>query len=309
MENVRLLTLPELDARGRPESSVRADVAAGRLVRVRRGFYAERGAWDAQFIEGRHRARARALAARSPGVVLAGISAAAVHELPLFREGDERLHTVSEGYAASSTSGVMRHRDELADGDIATVDGLRVTSLSRTVFDLIRRLPFEAAVAVADAALAKAEKIRGGGAEELRALVAARLDAAPGERGVRRGRTVLAFADAASGSPGESASRWMLHVIGFRDIRIQIPFDGPGGVVYAIDFRFRGVWGEFDGAAKYRDPEFLKGRTPEQALLDEKEREDWIRARSGDPFVRWMDRHIKTPETLRARLAAFGIRP
>lgn len=308
-KTVRLLTLDDLELRGSSRDDVRRQVAAGMLVRVRRGTFVEAAEWDAQYIEGRHRARARAYASRSPETIFALETAAAQHKLPLFRVKEERLQTVTLGRAASSTKNVMRHRVALDDADVVRADGIHVTSLSRTVFDLIRKLPYDAGVAVADAALRRAAEIRSGGADELRAKVTERLERSPGARGVRRARVVLAFADRRSGSAGESASRWSLRVIGFRDFELQVPFDGPDGQVYEVDLRFDRNLGEFDGEVKYSDPAFLSGRTPRQALLDEKERGDWIRGRSRDPYVRWMDRHIHTVDTLRQRLERFGIRP
>jgi hypothetical protein len=306
---LELLSLEDLDARGRSPDAVRRDVAAGELVRVQRGRFASAGDWKAQFVEGRHRARSRAYAASSPTAVFAHETAAALHGLPLFRVTDERLHTATTARAASSTRNVMRHRGALEHADVVTLEGVHVTSLSRTVFDLIRRLPYEAGVALADAALKKAERARPRGAEELRGLVDERLQRAAGQRGVRRGRTVLAFADPRSDSSGESASRWFLRVIGFRSFRLQVPFCGPKGQQWSVDLQFDGNLGEFDGAFKYSDPAFLRGRTPRQALLEEKERGDWIRGRSRAPYVRWMDPHIATAETLRDRLAWFGIHP
>ena len=308
---LRLLTLDELMHQGKSPDAVRRQVDAGELVRVRRGHFASSAEWTAQFIEGRHRARSRAYAATSASAstVFAFETAAAHHGLPLFRVTEERLQTATTGRAASSTKNVLRHRIPLTDADVVTIDGIHVTSLSRTVFDMIRKLPFEAGVALADAALKRAERARGGGAEELRALVFERLDRAAGQRGVRKARVVITFADPRSDSPGESASRWTLRVIGFRSFELQVPFTGPEGQRWFVDLGFDGNLGEFDGGFKYTDPMFLDGRTPQRALLDEKERGDWIRGHSRAPFARWMDAHIRTPDTLRARLARFGIRP
>ena len=91
--------------------------------------------------------------------------------------------------------------------------------------------------------------------------------------------------------------------------RIQVPFPGPSGEDYRLDFRFRRGIGELDGLAKYTDPQFLNGRTPEQAVIDEKRREDWIRGRTQEPFVRWTDRDMPTAEALGRHLAMFGIVP
>ncbi len=43
---------------------------------------------------------------------------------------------------------------------------------------------------------------------------------------------------------------------------------------------------EFDGAGKYLKPEYLKGRTPGEAVVEEKLREDALR-REGNDVSRW----------------------
>ncbi len=55
--------------------------------------------------------------------------------------------------------------------------------------------------------------------------------------------------------------------------------------------------GEFDGAGKYRDPALLQDRTPEEALLAEKDREDELR-RQVDAFSRWRLLALRSPSLL-----------
>lgn len=83
---------------------------------------------------------------------------------------------------------------------------------------------------------------------------------------------------------------------------------GASGKTYFVDFWWPGsnLVGEFDGKAKYRDPEFLRGRTPEQALLDEKAREDDIRAAGYRMSRRGWDIAM-SPSRLRAHLVAAGL--
>jgi hypothetical protein len=64
--------------------------------------------------------------------------------------------------------------------------------------------------------------------------------------------------------------------------------------------------GEFDGLVKYRKPEYLQGRTPAEALTDEKRREDRIRA-TGRRVIRWTWSELSSPETFGAFLAAAGV--
>ena len=65
--------------------------------------------------------------------------------------------------------------------------------------------------------------------------------------------------------------------------------------------------GEFDGNAKYTDPAFLRGRAPEQALIDDKCREDDLRS-AGQGMTRWHWLIANSRNRLRAHLRAAGIR-
>ena len=91
---------------------------------------------------------------------------------------------------------------------------------------------------------------------------------------------------------------------------LQADLLGASGRRYTVDFwwpEFR-VFGEFDGWAKYEDPVFLAGRTPQEALRDEKRREDDLRA-PGRGCARWDWMVAQSVPLLRARLAAAGVRP
>lgn len=306
------MTLPvysrsELAGLGVSDQSIRRAVAAGRTRRIRPGAYVDARDWDAASIEQRQAAAALATLRASRGpLVLAGITAAALHGLPLFRVRDERVHVLCHADRVTAKNAfVVRHEVPFTDDDLTEIDGMTVTSLDRTLYDVIRALPPESGVAIADAALARC----GPDAEALRERLRRRIAGSPGARGIRRAREVVEFADPRAGSPLESGSRWFLFVLGFRDVRIQVPFPGPRGSEYLLDFRFRRGIGEVDGTAKYRDPVFLAGRSPEQALIDEKRREDWIRGRTQEPFARWMDRDMPNPRALGTLLASFGIRP
>jgi hypothetical protein len=215
----------------------------------------------------------------------------------------------------SSAPDVLRHVAPLPADDLVVVDGIRCTSLSRTVFDLCRTLPLEAAVAIADAAERRmGERIREWDVEAVeswRGGLQQRLNAAIGARGVRQARWVSGFADGRAQLPGESVSRLQLHRLGFQSPRLQVPVPGPRGKRYFVDFGLddANAFGEFDGKGKYLDEAMRSGRTIEQVMLDEKEREDWIRGTTGRHFARWGSREMRTPAELAARLAAFHITP
>jgi hypothetical protein len=299
--------------RGWTERALRSALEGGSLHRVRRGWFVEREWWDRLWPESRHLAHVLAVDrdARSVAPVFSHASAAVLWGLPLYRVSPTRTHVLAAEAARHSIPDVLRHEGALPESDVVVRDGIRCTSLRRTVIDCARLLPLEAGVAVADAALA-AELGRDADAErweQWRGDLLSRLSTP--RRGVRRGRFVVSFADPRSDSTGESVSRLHLHTIGFRVISLQVPVAGPAGREYRVDFGLdeAHAFGEFDGEGKYTDESLRSGRTIEQVYLAEKEREDWIRGTTGRPVVRWGSRELASPEMLAARLAAFGIRP
>lgn len=285
------------------------------LFRIRRGWYIASEDRQALWPEERHRAHVIAVARDATGgAVMSHTSAAVLWRLPLYRIDCVRVHMTTEASARiSSAPDVKRHVGDLPADDVVVVDGIRCTSLSRTVFDLIGALPREAAVALADAAERKmGERLREWDVDSVvswRRGLQARLANAAGLRGVRRARWVADFSDGRAQLPGESVSRLQLHRLGFAPPVLQAPVPGPDGTTYHVDFRFVGVdgFGEFDGKDKYLDEAMRSGRTLEQVLFDEKRREDWIRGTTQSRFARWESEHIRTALALGRRLEAFGI--
>jgi hypothetical protein len=99
---------------------------------------------------------------------------------------------------------VHLHVAPLADFDVCEIEGQRVTTLGRTVVDLLRTLPMERSVPIGDAALRLGLTL-----EEL-GEVAGRCI---GWRGMLQARRAINFLDARSESAGESYSlqivRWL----------------------------------------------------------------------------------------------------
>ncbi|KAB1864495.1 hypothetical protein [Microbacterium algeriense] len=304
-----------LDA-GMTERELAAAVGVGRLMRVHRGAYVDADVWDELWPEGRQLVRVCAVRRASPGggPVFSHLSAAALWGLPLVGPIRDDVHTAIRSRRHTRTeAGVIRHQLALDEADIVSRHGLRCTSLTRTVFDLARLLRPEAVVAAGDAAL-RLVSVEGH-AVDLDAVAAWRAEVeglcAAGLRGVRRARWIAAFADGRAQLPGESVSRLQLHRLGFRDVDLQIPIVGSDGARYFADFGFLRwqAFGEFDGEDKYRDADLRTAATATDAVMAEKHREDEIRGVTGWRVVRWGSRHIRTPEDLGRRLAAFGIRP
>lgn len=302
---------------GWTDRRIAAAVRAGALHLIRRGWFIDARERATLWEEEKHRAHVIAVARDAQGsAVMSHSSSAVLWRLPLWRMRLARVHMTTDApHRISSSPDVRRHVSPLPPDDVALVDGIRCTSLGRTVFDLIRVLPLEAAVAVADAAERQMGE-RGwewdlDAVTSWRRSLGARVEEAAGARGIRQARWVSEFADGRSQSPGESVSRLHLHRLGFDAPELQVEVAGPAGSSYFVDFGMTTAraFGEFDGKGKYLDAAMREGKSVEQILLEEKQREDWIRGTTQWRLARWETRHIKTAHTLGERLATFGIRP
>lgn len=302
-------------------AQLRLRIERGDIRRVRPGHFIHRDDWTNLFSEQRHRVEVIAAAADARGgdSVFSHVSAAVLWDLPLFRITPRRVHTVgpaNDGMLQAHPS-IAKHRGEVAAVDRAVRDGIPCTSLPRTVYDLLRTAPREAAIAIADAGVrliawnSSDRTFDEDAAARWLAGLTDRIDRAPGMRGNRQARELAGLADGRAESPGESVSRLYLVDVGFARPRIQVPFPGPHGEPWQIDFGLddANAWGEFDGVGKYTDPHLLQGRTGAQELLREKRREDWIRGRSGRPVIRWGMPEIRSAATLAAALESLHVAP
>jgi len=302
--------------RGVGRARLRTMLAERRLVIAHRGWYVDAKVWGAWYVEQRHAAQVIAVwrAQRGSQSVLSHTSAAVIHGLPLYRMTPSRVHVSdprTNGRVGRETS-VARHEVSV-DGDVVDVAGLRVTSLARTVADLIGAVPVESAVSLADAALRSIAWISDDREydetqdELFRAEVRACAALRPGARGSVQARWVAAFADGRAERPGESVSRVHLHRLGFAQPRLQVRIARRRGY-YDVDFGLDDVdlWGEFDGDGKYTDPAMRGDATPLEVVMAEKRREDDIRGITRRGIVRWGWAHIASADALRRRLAEFG---
>lgn len=281
-----------------------AEARRGRVLRLTAGRYVLTSAFEAASEHERHRARVRAvLPGASDRLVVSHESAVALHGLPWVGPFPESVTVTDPG----RTVGQRRAHLQKAAGagrDLQTtqVSGHRVTSLVVTAVDVALRSPFVAAVVVLDAVLA-----RGVGRQELLDELVGR---SPRPRSRTRARRAITFADGASGSAGESVCRLRMAELGFPPPVLQQPFSDDSGLIGVVDFWFpeHGVVVEFDGMVKYRDEDMLAGRSAEQVVIDEKLREDRLRAR---PPIRtvvrltWSD--TRSDDVLARKLTSAGL--
>lgn len=279
MDLPEILQRRALRLEGFGDDEVRRLLRAGRLTAVRRGSYVLGTTPDSR--EARHALAVRAeLAHLADGAVVSHASAAVLHGLPTWGIRLDCVH-VTRARRSGGRRGrqVHVHTAPLGPQDVDVVDGIPVTSIARTVVDLARTIAFEPAVAVADAALhaviTEPERLAA-----LQAALAAVIARCAGWRGSPAARRVLAFADARSGSVGESRSRVAIHRAGLPCPVLQWEVVGGAGQwIGMVDFGWpkQRTVGEFDGKEKYG--RLLKpGQSPADAVYAEKRREDALRA-------------------------------
>ncbi len=272
------------------------------LVRIRRGAYAagETGELDPRLT---HLQLLEATVGQcAPESVVSHASAAAIHGLPIGQDQLARVHLTRDRQGQGRVRRYVQvHGQPLPESDVVEVGGFRVTSLGRTVLDLACALRPLLAVPVGDVALQQ-----GLSTEEL----TERLAAAGQRRGIPNARRTVALLDPRTESPGESMSR-----VVFAEHRIPAPapqfrvFDKRRRFVGRADFGWdeERTLGEFDGRKKYGRLLLKPGQTPEDALFEEKLREDRLRD-LGWQIVRWIWADLYAPDDLILRLQRAFVR-
>lgn len=266
---------------------------SGALVRLRRGVVTpgdDPAAWDL------HRRKIEATALKiNHGTYIARQSAALLHGLPV------RI-TSALPVQVCRTMGGRHTRNHLlqaapavlSEDEIELVDGLPVTSLRRTVVDLVRKLPFPESVAVVDAALA-----RGVARDEL---------ATPSGYGHARAKRAVAFGNPASESFGESYSRARMELANIPIPQLQVDQrGGDGRFLGRPDFDWGGgIVGEYDGGSKY---DGTYGSDPRRVIEMEKQRQQAL-VDEGYTVVRWGWNELQSPGVVESRIRrALAARP
>lgn len=297
---------------GRERAILAGLVHRGEIVAVTRGVYLDAAAWSTMDRHARYRTRIAAIAGGvEHDTVFSHDSAAALWRLPWVGAWPRKVHiTVGAAAGGRSNTAVFRHTTGVPDSS-ELIEGLRVTTLARTVADVARTSSFGNAVTVADAALRRSLFAIPDvpTARLVREEVLAELIGIPLHQGVVKARRAIEFADGRADRPGESTSRASIHRAGLTAPCLQEPIRGLSGKVWTVDFWWPdfNVIGEFDGKWKYTDPTFMNGRTSQQVMLDEKAREDDLRA-AGHGFARWDWAVAISPSAIRTRLIAAGVR-
>lgn len=256
-------------------------VDQGSMVRVRRSVYVESAIWQRLTKEERLLLRVLALSTASRSQpVFSHWAAAVLLGLPVPRRATDLVDLAVDGTRNRTIAGARVHRLALRGDEVVEIHGLLCTSATRTAVDVAADCAEEEAVVLADAALATF-------GPEGKQLLRQALDLSERRRGAVRAERVIEFADGRSGSPGESISRFRMHRLGFVAPELQVRFETDGFLDIA-DFGWEAVAaaGEFDGEVKYRSERYRRGRSVEDVVIAEKNRENRIRRRR-PRFARW----------------------
>ncbi|MFV0427550.1 MAG: hypothetical protein ACK5KU_11035 [Beutenbergiaceae bacterium] len=264
---------------------IKRALAAGRIQRLRRGAYTYLAGHQPD--DQRRRALLQTIAvarqSRTP-VVVSHESAALIWGLYTVYVPTLTHVIQSSRPSRNDAADVKRHCAALPPEDATSLDEVQVTSLTRTVLDCARTLPFREAVVICDAAH--------GQDLDLGAL-ASRVRGIAGRPGAQRARMVLQHTRPGSESAGETLSRLEISAAGLPDPQLQVAVTTPCGR-YRLDLgwpQWR-VGIEFDGWMKYDRADSAS------VLFAEKQRENAIVAQ-GWTIVRLTFRDLREPQRLR----------
>lgn len=272
------MTHAQLLASGYAPGDIASLVKKGELTRVRHGVYGPGRTLDPDA------AHVRLIEATfsvlQADAVLSHQSAGVLHGLPVPWDQLSRVTVTRPDDGRGYSGKYLRvHGNRLLPSEVTQLQGYTATTLSRTAVDLARTLHAPWGLAVLDAALRQ-----GLAAEDLVTATSQH----SGMKGLPKARMLLGMADARAESPAESYSRWQMARSGLPTPELQFEVrDADGNWVARTDFGWEHLKlvGEVDGMGKYG--KLLRpGRTTEQAVRDEKRREDAIRD-CGYDFVRW----------------------
>jgi predicted transcriptional regulator of viral defense system len=238
---------------GVPQGRLRALIAAGQLVPIRRGAYATSGILTEATRDPCLRHALDVAAVRA----LRGQTGVASHQSAAAMHGLRRLTALPEGTVTLTVppgkrkggygrSGVTCHMADLPAEHVTKLYGLPVTTAGRTVIDIARASPFMAGVVVADSALHERRTSK----TDLRRVLAS----CAHWPGTATAKKVVEFASQLAESPLESCARVLFHERGLPPAQLQVPVFGRSGTLIArVDFMWEEhrVVVEADGLLKY----------------------------------------------------------
>ena len=265
------------------ESAVRAAIRRGQVVRVRRDAYVLADLWHGARPSERLALRTRAVLRTRPGDVASHQSALALHGLPIWGAPRDVVDVLSDVSRTRTVSGLRVHAtpDELEPVDVGRCRAVGIGAAVAQV--AVRHGPVPALVSLDHALHERMCRLSG---------VRAAGDAlVPGPLGRARLDAVLARADKACESVGETRTRVILEDFGYAPAT-QVRLHDSEGFIGRVDFLIEdAVVVEFDGMVKY------EGADGREALAKEKRREERLTA-AGCIVIRLVWSDLDHPERI-----------
>lgn len=267
------------------------------------GLYADAALWSRLKPDKQALMIIHGLARKHPNWVFCDMSAALVHGLWVSYADARTIHVASRRARTNSPDNpLLWHKMNV---DFVEIDGVRVTTLERTVFDCCRLHPVRASLGVADAAL----RITGKDREWLREAFAG---FAKQSKDWHVADYVARIANGLAENGGESLARATMIMLGYQVPELQVELPNPiDSDSYRADFLWTlpdgtQIAGELDGHDKYVLPEMTGGRDTVDVLLAERMRESHINALR-IPVARFSLRDVRSKQRFSRILDAFCI--
>lgn len=273
-------------------------VRARQWVRFRRGFYAFADEWAVADAVRRHEVRSRAvLRSLGEAVALSHVSGVVAHGIDSWQLDLRRVHVTRLDGAQGRIEGDVVHHEGIAvDADVIDTGFGKVLRPERCVLEAASRHPNEVALCVLDAGL-RSKKFDQAALRECHSA----LEHWPFMRHLQ---VMVRMADGRSASVGESRGRWWFRELGFPAPELQWEVrDAKGELVGICDWAWpqHKLLGEFDGKVKYW--RYLRpGQKPEDAVFEEKQREDLLREATQFAMVRFVWKDFEQPAGVAQRL-------
>lgn len=290
-----ILRRTRLITTGTSSAGISRAVKAEKLQRVARGAYVTPPPPDADPPPEWEMYRTKVLAtAPNIDAVLSHESAAALHDIPFLWPTRKIVHfTIARTHGGGIRQEIHVHPRPLRADEITLIDGLRVTTRTRTAIDIATTGHLERAVCAIDAVRLRR---RFPAPDDPPPIPLAELVDCLERLGRRRGvavaRQALALSVQCSESAGESWSRMQLLQAGLAPPRLQSEHRLEGRTYFA-DFDWGPMTGEFDGLVKYGATDAAAG----EALESEKARHE-VFAAAGIEVVRWGWKTLLSPGRL-----------
>jgi hypothetical protein len=255
-------------AAGLDRNAVIARVRAGEWKRVRYGIYTTSTLWRQNELAGSlHVLECAAVIRRltRPDSVISHTSAARLHGLVVPDTPDPGVWLTDPDQFRTGR-GYRVRRASLPPSDTVALDGLRTTSVTRTLADVGREWDVVDTVVAADDAIADGRVTT----EELTTAALAQT------HWLGTGRAARAFSLTRVGahSPHETRTRLALTAAGLPEPLLQAAVLVGSRLVAVLDMLWpeEGVFVDCDGRVKYTDP--WRGRSPAEVAWAEKRRQD-----------------------------------